>query len=124
MKKYTQEIDFKKEQTEGWSLLEELAREGARTMLKAALEEEIEIYVNKNVEVVSMPVKLTYTDDNNQEYQQTFMLELELYSEGDLKKYGLSENGASAWIYVLLILIIAGGAYYYFSKKKGKKKKA
>jgi len=41
MKKYTQEIDFGKEQIEGKSLLEEIARKGACEMLACALQDEI-----------------------------------------------------------------------------------
>jgi len=45
MKQYTQEKDFCKEKSESWSVLEQLAREGARKMLQQALELEIEEYI-------------------------------------------------------------------------------
>jgi len=48
MKKYTKEIDFKKEQKTGFSCLEDLAREGARVMLHYALEEEIREFIEKH----------------------------------------------------------------------------
>ena len=48
MKKYKQQIDFKKYENEGKSLIEEIAREGARRMLTSALETEISEYLEKN----------------------------------------------------------------------------
>jgi len=48
MKKYTKEIDFKKEQRTGFSCLEDLAREGARVMLQYVLEEEIKEFIGKH----------------------------------------------------------------------------
>ena len=48
MKKYTKEIDFKKEQKTGFSYLEDLAREGARVMLQYALEEEVREFIEKH----------------------------------------------------------------------------
>lgn len=47
MKQYTQEIDFEKECNDGKSLLEEMARKGAREMLAHALEDEIRQHIEK-----------------------------------------------------------------------------
>ena len=48
MKKYSKEIDFKKEQKAGFSLLEDLAREGARVMLQYALKNEVREFIEKH----------------------------------------------------------------------------
>ena len=45
MKQYTQEKDFCTENCETWSVLEQLARKGARKMLQQALELEVEEYI-------------------------------------------------------------------------------
>ena len=45
MRKYTPEKDFCPEKSETWSVLEQLAREGARKMLQQALELEVEEYI-------------------------------------------------------------------------------
>ena len=45
MKQYTQEKDFCPEKNETWSVIEQLAREGARKMLQQALELEVEEYI-------------------------------------------------------------------------------
>ena len=48
MNKYTQQIDFKKYENEGKSLIEEIAKEGARKMLTSALEKEISEYLEEH----------------------------------------------------------------------------
>jgi len=48
MSKCTQEIKFIKDKDSTWSVLEEIAREGARKMLKLALENEVEEFVQKH----------------------------------------------------------------------------
>ena len=50
MKQYTQEKDFCTEKSESWSVLEQLAREGARKMLQQALELEIEEYIKAHTQ--------------------------------------------------------------------------
>ena len=45
MSKCTQEIEFIKGEESAWSVLEEIAREGARKMLQLALENEVEEFV-------------------------------------------------------------------------------
>jgi transposase-like protein len=47
MKQYTRKIDYEKERNEGQSLLEEMARRGAREMLAHALEDEIRQHIEK-----------------------------------------------------------------------------
>jgi len=45
MKQYTQEKDFFTENCKTWSVLEQIAREGARKMLQQVLELEVEEYI-------------------------------------------------------------------------------
>lgn len=80
--------------------------------------EEIDIFVNRGVKELSFPIKLKYTDSNNQQYQQQFNPLLKLYSSYKLKKFGLiipSKAGI-----VLGILLIAGGLFYFYRKRKKK----
>ena len=79
--------------------------------------EELDIYINKNVELLHLPIKLKYADANNKPYQQTFDLELDLYSSSELKKFGVLEK-SNFWLY--LILVILGGAGYWYYKKRFK----
>jgi len=50
MKQYTQERDFCTEKSETWSLLEQIARKGARKMLQQALELEVEEYIQAHTQ--------------------------------------------------------------------------
>jgi len=50
MKQYTQEKDFCTEKSETWSVLEQIAREGARKMLQQALELEVEEYIEAHTQ--------------------------------------------------------------------------
>jgi len=82
--------------------------------------EEIDIFVNKRVKTLSFPIKLKYTDANNQEYQQQFDLQLNLYSSFKLRKFGLVPSD-NTWMIVGVILISAGLFYIYRKRKKNKK---
>jgi hypothetical protein len=49
MSKYSRKIEYVKEEPESaWSVLEEIARNGAQKMLQLALESEVEEYVEKH----------------------------------------------------------------------------
>ncbi len=81
--------------------------------------EEIDIFVNKRVDLLSFPVRLKYMDANNKPFQQQFDLELELYSSSELKKYGIITGGSGGTIFFLIIL--AGLGFFWYKKyyKKG-----
>ncbi len=82
--------------------------------------EEIDVYINKGVEKLLIPVQLKYFDVNNQPFQQKFDLELQLYNNKELKKFGLVEAN-NTWVYLLIFAILIGGYFVYRSKKKHKK---
>lgn len=83
--------------------------------------EEINIYVAEGMSEVNIPIKLTYSDANNQEYQQNFYLDITLYSEEELKKFGFVSNGGfNAW-YLLILVVIAGIVFYFIRRRKKKK---
>ncbi len=79
--------------------------------------EEIEIYVNEDVEQLKLPVKLNYADANNQPFQQQFELELQLYSTSELKKFGVISE-SNAWIYILVVILVLFGALLYRRYRK------
>lgn len=87
--------------------------------------EEIDIYINKKVDKVRVPVRLQYVDATGAKYQQAFDLEMNVYSSSELKKFGVIQSN-NLWIYVIIVLLIAGGflAYqYYYKKRKNEKNK-
>ncbi len=79
--------------------------------------EEIDIYVNKKVKTLHIPVRLKYTDANNKPFQQQFDLEMNLYSSSQLKKFGVLETSNSL-AYLLFIILIVAGIILYRSHKK------
>lgn len=83
--------------------------------------EELNIYVaNPASGEVNIPIKLSYSDENNNDYEEYFYLDFELYSEEELKMYGLASNGNSSYIYIIIVLAIASGGYYWYRKRKKK----
>jgi hypothetical protein len=84
--------------------------------------EEIDVYVNKKVKTLHLPLMLKYYDANNKPYQQQFDLEMPLYSSSELKRFGLVESG-NGWTYIIIILLGIGGYVYYRRYKKKKDNK-
>ena len=58
-----------------------------------------------NQRFASIPLEVDYRDNNNKEYQQTFNLELPLYTSEEAVALGL-ENGSNTFAYLGVILII------------------
>lgn len=85
--------------------------------------EEISVYVTTKENEASIPARITYSDGNNVEYERIVSLTLPLYSNRELKKFGLVEKDTSALTYIIILLLLGGGAYYYKKKKKDQKKK-
>jgi hypothetical protein len=84
--------------------------------------EEINVFINKGIDALSMPIQIKYYDANNKEFQQTLDLEMDLYSSFKLKKYGVVES-SNSWMFFVLIILAIGG-YIYYKKVYKKKKKA
>lgn len=83
--------------------------------------EELEIFINPEAQSLTIPVKIKYHDANNQPFTQQYNLEMNLYSESDLKKFGKIES-SNASIYII-ILIIAGLGFWWWRRKKKQIKK-
>jgi LPXTG-motif cell wall-anchored protein len=79
--------------------------------------EELDIFINKRLDTLNLPVLLKYYDANNQNYQQQVNLELPLYSSSQLKRFGLMEQ-SKALLYLGIILVAVGIFLYYRKKKK------
>jgi len=83
--------------------------------------EDVDIFINKNVETLKIPVLIKYYDANNKPFQQTLDLQMYLYSSSELKKFGVLQS-SNSWMYLLIIILAIGGYVYYkrFYKKKKK----
>jgi len=79
--------------------------------------EEIDVYINKKIDSLNVPVTLDYYDANNKQYQQQFDLKMELYSASELVKFGVLEKNNS-WVYLLLFILVVVGFILYRSYKK------
>ena len=78
---------------------------------------EFNVYVKgTKADYVIIPIKLEYTDPNNEGFEQDLELKLNLYSSGDMKKYGLSKGNGIVGI--VIILVIVGGGYYAYRRWK------
>ena len=79
--------------------------------------EELDIYVNRKVDVLKIPFELKYYDANNNPYSVRRELSLNLYSSRELKKFGLVEGGSSGTLFVLFVLVVVFGVLYRRHKK-------
>ena len=79
--------------------------------------EEIDVFIDKGVKKLKLPVLLKYTDANNKPFQQQFDLEMNLYSSSQLKKFGVLETSNAGFYFLLLILVVVGIILYRSYKK-------
>jgi len=79
------------------------------------------VYLKKvKGDTVALPLKLTYKDSNNNNYEITKNLELRLYSSSKAKMFGLATKGGSGGIIVVIIIVLLGLFLYRRYKKKKK----
>jgi len=83
--------------------------------------EDVDLFINRGLETLIIPIKLKYRDANNKLFQQQFDLELNLYSASQLKRFGIIQTNNS-WVFLILIILAIGGYVYYRRRKKKTKK--
>ena len=81
------------------------------------------IYVYENVAgedtvYVDLPVKIEYTDSNNRDYTAQSQVKLKVYSQNDLKRFGLMTENSGSNSYIIIGLIVLGGFVWYWRKKR------
>jgi LPXTG-motif cell wall-anchored protein len=68
---------------------------------------------------VDLPVKIDYTDSNNHDYSSQAQVKLKIYSQEDLKRFGLmTDSNGSTTYFIVAIVILGAGAWYWLKKKK------
>ncbi len=77
-----------------------------------------DIFVRKDAKNVSLPVTLTYRDNNNNPYSEAKSLKLVLYTPDQLNAMGVRSSGASSNIIIAVVAIAAA----YFLYKRFRKK--
>ena len=80
--------------------------------------EDLEIFVHEKLDTLIIPLKITFTDDNNIEYQQNFYPELELYSKEELDLFEISNEDKNNLTYIVIILLIVGLIFYFYRKNR------
>jgi hypothetical protein len=79
--------------------------------------EDFEIYVKDIKEnKLTIPVNLKYQDSNENKYEQNVNLNINIYSSGELYKYGLKQR--SIILPIVVIIIGAGIGYFYWRKRR------
>ena len=74
--------------------------------------------LTKEEKTINLPIKVTYSDANNEKYTDEYNLDLILYEP---KKLGIG-NGHQAPIFVIIILAVIGFFVYRGFRSRKKKK--
>ncbi len=72
---------------------------------------DFQVHVDSEAENVSAPVEVTYKDVSGEQVE-TQQVDIPVYSQQQLERYGMSQSGSILPV-VVLILIAAGGIYYW-----------
>jgi len=82
--------------------------------------EDFEIYLkNSDNGVVLIPIMIEYQDTNEHKYERGFDIELRVYDENELSKFGLREK--SNTFVILLVIVVLVVAYFLWKRRKKKK---
>lgn len=73
------------------------------------------IHVSSDAENVSAPVEISYKDVDG-EKTVTQMVDVPVYTQSQLKKYGMASSGSPVPL-IVIVLLLAGGIYYW--RKRG-----
>ncbi len=68
----------------------------------------------------TLPVRVEYTDSNNRDYDERAQVDLKVYSQEDLVRFGLASKGGGGSSYLIILLIIVGAGYWYWRRRKKK----
>ncbi|MBS3162588.1 COG1361 S-layer family protein [Candidatus Woesearchaeota archaeon] len=79
-----------------------------------------DIYV-KQKENVDLNLLATYKDSYNQEFEESIILSLPIYTSSEIKSYGLDGNTTSIWTFIFYVLGIAFVYYCYKGWRREKK---
>ncbi len=79
--------------------------------------EDFEIFVKDTKDgKITIPVQLKYQDSNENNFEKQYDLEFNVYSSGELSKYGLIQR--SYWGYIVVLVIIGIAAWYFWKKRR------
>jgi len=80
---------------------------------------DIEVYIDKEVKEIEVPVHINYRDSLNREYDINKTLSFKVYSPSELSEKGLVEKG-SGWkyLFIAVVLVLAYAGYRKLRRKK------
>jgi hypothetical protein len=83
---------------------------------------DFQIYIKPtSASSVKIPLRVDYSDPNNQAYHQNIDLEMKLYSDEELKKFGMVQGNNLVGIVIVIVIVVAGFFLYRrFRKSKQK----
>lgn len=73
--------------------------------------EDFDVYVDKNVQQVKIPLRLTYEVDDHA-YTDDHVLTLNLLTTSEAKKLGLVKSNMTLWIVVVVVALVVGYLVY------------
>jgi LPXTG-motif cell wall-anchored protein len=79
-----------------------------------------ESLASKDTMYIDLPVKVEYTDSNNHDYTSQTQVKLKVYSQEDLKRFGLMTDSNGSSTYFVVAIVILGAGFWYLRKKKKK----
>ena len=79
---------------------------------------EYDLYL-KGKNSVKVAVEIAYKDSNNNEYKESREVEVKLYTNKEIKSFGIKKSNNIVWIAVALLAI--GSAYFYIRRRRSRK---
>ncbi len=77
-----------------------------------------DIFIEEGVETVSIPIYLEYRDSEGNVLEDEQVVEFRTYTEEELDRLGLLDEGGGIIGVVVFVLIVVGGVYFYKKRKK------
>ena len=74
------------------------------------------VYVG-NIDEIELPLKISYMDELNRNYEYTYKAHFVVYDNEDLTKLGLVEKSKYPYYLVFVILFVLGYVFYRYRKK-------
>jgi LPXTG-motif cell wall-anchored protein len=81
---------------------------------------EFTLDIKSREDVIKLPIKLTYMDVTNKEFEQTEDVSLRIFSKSDAEKVGMVEKKSIGLTIVILIVAVGLGGYFWWKRKKKK----
>ncbi len=79
---------------------------------------EFTIFLKENTR---LPIMVTYSDQNNNEYEERLDLNMNIYTHEEAKQFGIIETGNTAIVIIVIAVLIV--AFYLYRRRKKRRKR-